>query len=349
MKRKTETELLCLVKKYSKDLCKTETPSIQCLGGHASSRIYHRVSGIGSFIIMELGDNPLNSEEASTNKKPKELPFLTVQRFLDSGKIAVPKIYDYLQDVGLILLEDLGDDSLESVVTKSNETTQLSLYQEAILTLVDIQKFTATKLDQYLLGPKFEPSLLRWELDHFKEWLLETDRKAALSQKQQQLLSSMFDKIVEELHSLPYQWTHRDFQSRNLMVQKDKNNKIKLRVIDFQDALLGPFPYDLVALLRDSYVNLGISLVEKLIAFYLEQKVVDISPEEFQRAFWLQTVQRKLKDAGRFIFIHRVKNNSSFLPYIPLSLQYVKEAFEKLPGLIPLADLLGEYVPELKR
>ena len=47
-------------------------------------------------------------------------------------------------------------------------------------------------------------------------------------------------------------FTHRDYQSRNLMVLPGGEQV----VIDFQDALLGPRQYDLVALLRDSYVEL---------------------------------------------------------------------------------------------
>ena len=47
------------------------------------------------------------------------------------------------------------------------------------------------------------------------------------------------------------------------------------------------------------------------------------SRRRFERLFDLQTVQRKLKDAGRFVFIDRVKKNPSFLVHIPNSLDYV--------------------------
>ena len=64
-----------------------------------------------------------------------------------------------------------------------------------------------------------------------------------------------------------------------------------------------------------------------------------------QRAFNLQTVQRKLKDAGRFIFIDRVKGNPDFLPYYKSSITYVRQALEMLPAYDELADLLSEFEP----
>ena len=44
---------------------------------------------------------------------------------------------------------------------------------------------------------------------------------------------------------------HRDYHSRNLMLHGGA-----LYIIDFQDARIGPDTYDLVSLLRDSYVDL---------------------------------------------------------------------------------------------
>jgi len=62
--------------------------------------------------------------------------------------------------------------------------------------------------------------------------------------------------------------------------------------------------------------------------------------------FDLITVQRKLKDAGRFVYIDRVKKNPGFLQYIPSSLGYVKTALERLDEYRPLYETLGKYIPE---
>ena len=125
----------------------------------------------------------------------------------------------------------------------------------------------------------------------------------------------------------------------------------ELVVIDFQDALQGPRQYDLVALLRDSYVELDRPFVEAMVDEY-RAAFQQASGETIERApflafFDLLTVQRKLKDAGRFEFINRVKGNPGFLVSIPASLRYVKAALDVQPRLAPLRRIIARYVPEL--
>jgi aminoglycoside/choline kinase family phosphotransferase len=88
-----------------------------------------------------------------------------------------------------------------------------------------------------------------------------------------------------------------------------------------------------------------------MIRRYLEKLAAMGGPRlahpEFRAAFDLLTVQRKLKDAGRFVFIDRVRKNPGFLPSIPASLRYVREAFARRPELAGLQEILARHVPEL--
>ncbi len=72
----------------------------------------------------------------------------------------------------------------------------------------------------------------------------------------------------------------------------------------------------------------------------------DCDYETVRAEFDLVTCQRKLKDAGRFVYIDRVKKNPHFLKYIPASLGYVKQALERLPEHASLYEMLKRYVPE---
>ena len=106
-----------------------------------------------------------------------------------------------------------------------------------------------------------------------------------------------------------------------------------------------------MALLRDSYVELDRPFIEQMLAIYVDEfhkrtgEKIDLPA--FTRFFDLLTVQRKLKDAGRFEFINRVKGNPGFLVSIPASLRYVREALHKQPHLSNLHRLVAKYVPEL--
>jgi aminoglycoside/choline kinase family phosphotransferase len=124
-----------------------------------------------------------------------------------------------------------------------------------------------------------------------------------------------------------------------------------LVVIDFQDALLGPRQYDLVALLRDSYVELDWAFVDGMLDRYLaafqRETGQAIDPRSFKDFFDLLTVQRKLKDAGRFEYINRVKGNPGFLVSIPASLRYVKSALGRRGELSSMREIIARYVPEV--
>ena len=107
---------------------------------------------------------------------------------------------------------------------------------------------------------------------------------------------------------------------------------------------MGPYVYDLVALLRDSYVELSEELLTTLIARYAG--LAGLEKEKVMADFDLVTVQRKLKDAGRFVYIDRVKGNPNYLRFIPTSLRYVKRALDRHPELLNFKASIERFIPE---
>ena len=323
---------------------------LETLPGGASIRRYHRVSLEGgklpTVMVMELGDNPLKSEEAAKSVAPSELPFINVQRYLARAGAAVPEIYRYDAARGLLYLEDLGDITFESRVLDAGDEVRARYYRQAIDQLVALQRFAAANPnpDCVAFSRGFDYELLKWELDHFREYGLEAQGHP-LSASEREELEKIFRRIAEELAAEPRGFVHRDYQSRNLMVQ-DGDGAPRLRIIDFQDALLGARAYDLVGLLRDSYVALSPSLLDALVAHFVDQAAIDAA--RFQRLFDLQVVQRKLKDAGRFVFIDRVKSNPSFLVHIPNSLEYVARSLSRLSELGSLREILSRHFKQFR-
>ena len=92
-------------------------------------------------------------------------------------------------------------------------------------------------------------------------------------------------------------------------------------------------------------------MIDELIVVYLarrkELEQVDVDPEAFRRIFDLQSVQRNLKAAGRFVFIDVERGNDKFLRYIPQTLANVRRNMQKHKEFHPALDVLGKYVPEL--
>jgi aminoglycoside/choline kinase family phosphotransferase len=201
------------------------------------------------------------------------------------------------------------------------------------------------RLDCVALQRSFDATLLNWEFDHFREYLIEERDGVKMDARDKALFEAETRKVSDLILQIPYCFTHRDFQSRNLIVRGDGS----LAIIDFQDALLGPVVYDLAALLRDSYVELEWGMVEELVRYYFQHNPPRPPLEKGgMTAFHFVTLQRKMKDAGRFVYIDRVKKNPDFLQYIPATLRYVKNAFERTGEFGELFEMLKKYVPEFK-
>jgi aminoglycoside/choline kinase family phosphotransferase len=322
---------------------------VKRLAGHASMRSYWRVGTPPASHVVMVMPPDAKPEEVTKGGAPDVDPFVDVQRYLKTLGVRVPEIVAFYQDDpqgGLMVLEDLGDDMLETRLLAGADRRQL--YEGAIDQLAKLRAAAERRPERCIAFTRsFEFDLYRWELDHFREWLLEAWKGARLSPAEAQAVSGHFDRIARALEAEPKGFTHRDYQSRNLMVLPSGQQV----VIDFQDALLGPRQYDLVALLRDSYVELPPDFVTAMLKRYLEKLEQAGGPrlgyDEFRATFDLLTVQRKLKDAGRFVYIDRVKKNPGFLVSIPASLRYVQEALGRRPELAELQAILGKHVPEL--
>jgi aminoglycoside/choline kinase family phosphotransferase len=120
-------------------------------------------------------------------------------------------------------------------------------------------------------------------------------------------------------------------------------------MIDFQDARLGPDTYDLVSLLRDSYMDLTDREVDELIAYFLALKKSPASEwSEFRRRFDLMALQRNLKALGTFGYQTTTRGNSVYIQYIPRTLNYARTNLDKYDRFARLRSLLSAHVEELR-
>jgi aminoglycoside/choline kinase family phosphotransferase len=269
-----------------------------------------------------------------------ELPFLNVGRHLAARGVRIPRLYATALHEGLVLLEDLGDETFEVRLHREGPPAWDTLYGAAIDTLADLHVACARPDPECVAyGRCFDRPLLRWELDHFREWGLEA-LGFSLSAPLRTTLDAEFEGLVDRLLALPQAFTHRDYQSRNLMWWGGE-----LCVLDFQDALIGPFSYDLVALLCDSYVPLDEARQRRMLARYATRRGFDdATTDALVQGFWLCAVQRKLKDAGRFVFLDRVRHNPAFLRFFAPSMGLVARALGHA-HLTGLTDVLRSALP----
>jgi aminoglycoside/choline kinase family phosphotransferase len=188
----------------------------------------------------------------------------------------------------------------------------------------------------------FDVEKLTWELAFFEKHFLEAYRGVVIPAPIRQALAEEFGALVEQLAAEPRVLCHRDYHSRNLMYHLDR-----LYVIDFQDARMGPDTYDLVSLLRDSYVDLPEHTVSELIAYFLALKGRTGSEREFRERFDRMALQRNLKALGTFGYQTTTRRNPVYIQYIPRTLRYVRDNLEHLSRFGRLRELLAGLVEEL--
>ena len=328
---------------------KAATGKLERLAGHASNRSYYRIGQHPeSWILMVMPPHASKqSEEASREEGVAELPFLNVQRYLSQLGVRVPRIFQYDEAAGVLVMEDLGDLTFEKALQTDKGGR---LYEQAIDLLAYLRAHSERNPDPNCVAfsRSFDQELYHWELHHFREFGMEAWSGKKPSEAERAELDKIFRRLSDRLSLEPKGFTHRDYQSRNIMLKDGE-----LVLIDFQDALLGPRQYDLVSLLRDSYVELEWSVVERMLDRYLtafeRESGQRIPAEPFKAFFDLLTIQRKLKDAARFEYIHRVKGNPNFLPSIPASLRYAAWAFHRRADFSDFQDIAARYVPALAR
>lgn len=313
--------------------------------GGASTRTFYRVAlePSGSAVAIFVPDAN-RAEEFSKLSGPsgRQWPLLEVRALLEERGVRVPRLLGEACPDGWVLVEDLGDDTLFTYLESHPEAKE-AMYRLAVADLSRAQRALSELLPSSIVAERrFDRDLLRWEIDHFREWGLEA-RGIELSATERQVFDAAAEYLADTISRWPYGFVHRDYQSRNLMVRGSERTP-ELVWIDFQDALLGPRVYDLVALLSDSYQSFDRAFVEaRLDEYAASMDATTTERQRLGREFDLVTVQRKLKDAGRFVFIDRVKGNPNFLSFVEPTLDKVRAALARLAddrGLAPLSELL---------
>jgi N-acetylmuramate 1-kinase len=278
------------------------------------------------------------------------MPFVSVARLMSAVPLPVPRILHHSNPLGIIALQDLGDVTLQAHLGAATLDQHDALYRQAVSFVAKLQargaELAADGYPPYRIA--FDTDKLSWEFEFFYKWFLKAYRGASPSVPVQEALSREWSTIVEELASEPRVLCHRDYHSRNLMLRGGE-----LFIIDFQDARMGPDTYDLVSLLRDSYVDLTSRQVDELIAYFLALKygATGVSTEEeaeFRRRFDLMALQRNFKALGTFGYQTVSRGNSVYIQYMPRTLNYVRANLSKYPRFGRLQHLLAPLIDELK-
>jgi aminoglycoside/choline kinase family phosphotransferase/dTDP-glucose pyrophosphorylase len=266
--------------------------------------------------------------------------FVRIGSHLHACGLPVPRIHAQDGFSGLVFLEDLGDCHLQQMVKQATDDSLIeTLYRKIIDTWVGLTVSAAAGFDPgwTCQSPAYDIPLIldkecRYFVDAFLNGYLE--------------LAVVYDELAAEFEHLAHcvighgftGLIHRDFQSRNIMIQDGRHY-----LIDFQGARTGPIQYDLASLLIDPYAGLNQDLQQRLLLYATEQVAERLKsdPDQFIKGYRYCAVTRNLQMLGAFGFLSRIKQKNAFERWIPAAatmltghiLSADREAFPKLTAI----------------
>jgi len=308
----------------------TQAYTITPASADASFRRYFRVSLNGaSYIVM---DAPPEHEDCK--------PFVAVAELFFKAGLNVPKVIE--QDIkhGFLLLSDLGDTTL---LTALNAPNGMELaadhYRDACNVLIKMQLASQAEV-----LPLYNEALLTSEMQLFPHWYIGKHLNVSLTEQQQSVLTKTFSLLNQNILAQSKVYVHRDYHSRNLMVQESSHD---LGVLDFQDAVYGPITYDLVSLLKDAYISWEEDqILDWAVRYWQSAKKAGLPvPDDvadFYRDFEWMGAQRHIKVLGIFARLYHRDGKDGYLKDMPLVMDYLRRVCDRYIELKPMLRLLDQ-------
>lgn len=280
--------------------------------------------------------------------------FVAMDRGLRALGLSAPRIYGEDLDVGLLLIEDLGN---EAVVDENGPIPER--YVEATRVLVKLHDTTLPQVLPVTDGsdhalPSYDLEALLIEVELLADWYVPHIIGTQLSGSARAEFLNLWTEALAEILAGPTTWTLRDYHSPNLIWIPEREGLQRVGLIDFQDAVLGSPAYDVASLLQDARVTVPPDLELKLIGLYARERKAsesDFDVAGFARAYAIMGAQRATKILGIFARLDRRDGKPHYLKHLPRienylirnlahpSLAKLKVWYETyLPRLIPHAD-----------
>ena len=300
--------------------------TLESASADASFRSYWRGrSGGRSWIVM---DAPPDKEDTA--------PWLDITRRLVDAGLNAPKVLAVDADNGFVLMSDLGTRLLLPELGEHNVDV---LYGQAMASLLRMQcRLACDDL------PAYDEARLVAEMELMPTWFLQRHLGFTPDCEQWDVIESAFRALVNSAVAQTQVFVHRDYHSRNLLVNDDGDPGI----LDFQDAVRGPITYDLVSLLRDCYIEWPQPRVQAWVEQYRSMaEAAGLRTGDgarFRRAFDLMGLQRHLKVLGIFCRLYYRDGKPGYLNDLPLVWKYTREVGLRHPETAALIALIGQAI-----
>jgi N-acetylmuramate 1-kinase len=325
--------------------------------GDASSRAYERLAMDGRTAILMISPKRPDGPPVRYGKPYSAIarlaedvaPFVAMTNGLRSRGFNAPEILASDLRAGLLLIEDLGDQTVLVNGTPSPDRYAEAAGVLARLHAMDLPDRLAVNETVEHRIPGYDLEALGIELELLLDWYLPHKGKSGLAASARGTFLNLWKDALTPVLAQPRTWTLRDYHSPNLMWLAGRPVGERIGLIDYQDAVMGPAAYDVVSLLQDARVDVDQHLELRLLGHYAKarrESLPDFDMARFARDYSVMGAQRATKILGIFARLNHRDGKPQYLAHLPRIEGYVARCLAH-PVLSELKAWYRQHVPGL--
>lgn len=280
-------------------------------------------------------------------------PFVAVAHALRDAGLSAPAIFASDLDRGFLLLEDLGDRVFgresdggpHQAALWTAALDMLIAFRQAALPLTMPVSPGDPALGVHTL-PLLDAPILGIEVGLLPDWYWREVHGAPMAAGLRDEYDALWAPVIELLLAAPRGWILRDVHSPNLLWLPQREGVARVGVIDFQDAIAGPWAHDVMSLLQDARVDVPAALETELLRRY-EARMAGhpgFDAATFRATYAAYGALRATRLLGLFVRLLRRDGKPGYLEHIPRSWGYLERNLRH-PVLRPLAAWYDRHLP----
>jgi aminoglycoside/choline kinase family phosphotransferase len=304
-----------------------------CCAGHAGSdrqfvRVAHRTEPLSYVLVVWSGADP---------DWPR---FIGIAADFAGVGAFLPQVFAADGELGLLLVEDLGSETLHSYCRTPGRTSEEveRAYFDVIDALIRWQRVDPA-MSSTLCARRLDMETFLWETSYFAKHCV--GQRFGLSSLLDVRWEAERTALAREADAYETVCAHRDFQSENIMVVDRR-----ISFVDFQGARLGPAGYDLGSLVFDPYATwIDRSLAYRLYDYYVTQTSHGMD----LRTFHVCSLQRLMQALGAYGNLALNKGKERYLEFVPLALERLADVLDQTEGLDRTKEVVAACRERLAR